>query len=185
MSRRGSTAVAGTLAFALLVGGCVFTALAGPAFSLHSRTQALRQTLGRLASSGKTVQMTAGWSDFTNPNGVPPELAAAGPDAGQPRGVGERAWRRPSRAAAPAGARRVGGRGHEAAPVQPGSAAPGGAPGEVPVSLEVAYRDPLARPTRRWWPVSTGTRCRPGRWESRPPRRRRRCSGCIRAAAWR
>ena len=38
--------------------------------SLHSRTQALRQTLGGLASTGKTVQMTAGWSDFTNPNGV-------------------------------------------------------------------------------------------------------------------
>ena len=59
------------LALALLVGGCVFTAVAGPAFSLHTRTQALRQTLAGVASTDKTVQMTAGWSDFTNPNGSP------------------------------------------------------------------------------------------------------------------
>ncbi len=31
MSRWAGAAVAGTLTFALLVGGCVFTALAGPA----------------------------------------------------------------------------------------------------------------------------------------------------------
>jgi hypothetical protein len=37
----GGTAAGSTLALALLVCGCVFAAMAGPAVSLHTRTQAL------------------------------------------------------------------------------------------------------------------------------------------------
>ncbi|MBV9095317.1 MAG: hypothetical protein JO132_15810, partial [Streptosporangiaceae bacterium] len=67
--RWAGAAAAGTAALALLVAGCVFAAMAGPALSLHTRTQALRQTLAGLASADKTVQMTSGLADFTNPNG--------------------------------------------------------------------------------------------------------------------
>ena len=144
MSRWAGAAVAGTLAFALLVGGSVFTALAGPAFSLHSRTQALRQTLGGLAGTDKTVQMTAGWSDFTNPNGVSlsPQQQELGPSdldgSLSELGGGLAALRIPLAPGAWAGV---------TTKVLPSSLVappPGGAPGEVPVSLEVAYRDPLA-----------------------------------------
>ena len=58
-------AAGSTLALALLVCGCVFAALAGPALSQHTRTQALHQTLAGLTATTKTVQVTASWSDFT------------------------------------------------------------------------------------------------------------------------
>ena len=45
------SAADGTLALALLVCGCVFAALAGPALSLHTRTQALNQTLAALGGA--------------------------------------------------------------------------------------------------------------------------------------
>jgi len=70
MSRWIGAAAAGTLALALLVGCCVFIALAGPALSLHIRTQALQQTLAGYASTDKTVQMSAPWIDFINPDGT-------------------------------------------------------------------------------------------------------------------
>jgi putative ABC transport system permease protein len=70
MSRWIGAAAAGTLALALLVGVCVFVALAGPALSLHTRSQALHRTLAGVASTDKTVQMSALWSDFTDPNGT-------------------------------------------------------------------------------------------------------------------
>ena len=58
-------AAGSTLALALLVCGCVFAAIAGPALSQHTRTQALHQTLAGLSTTTKTVQVTANWSDFT------------------------------------------------------------------------------------------------------------------------
>jgi putative ABC transport system permease protein len=70
MSRWIGAAMAGTLALALLVGVCVFIALAGPALSLHTRSQALTRTLAGVATTDKTVQMSALWSDFTDPNGT-------------------------------------------------------------------------------------------------------------------
>ena len=57
-------AAGATLALALLVCGCVFTAMAGPALSLHTRSQALRQTLAGLPATTKTVQVSAAWNDF-------------------------------------------------------------------------------------------------------------------------
>jgi putative ABC transport system permease protein len=53
-----------TLALALLVCGCVFAAMAGPALSLHARSQALQQTLAKLAPTVRTVQASAVWSNF-------------------------------------------------------------------------------------------------------------------------
>ena len=146
LSRWAGAAVAGTLALALLVGVCVFTALAGPAFSLHTRTQALRQTLAGLASTDKTVQMTADWSDFTNPNEFSLNplaqgygLAQSDLDASMSElGAGLAGMQLPVAAGAWASVTtRVLSSALTAPP-------PGGAPGVVPVSLEVAYRDPLA-----------------------------------------
>ena len=60
-------AAGSTLALALLVCGCVFAAMAGPALSLHTRSQALHQTLAGLSSTTKTVQVSTNWGDFTGP----------------------------------------------------------------------------------------------------------------------
>jgi putative ABC transport system permease protein len=70
VSRWIGAAAAGTLTLALLVGCCVFVALAGPALSLHTRTQALQQTLARVPSTDKTVQMTALLSDFAGSTAI-------------------------------------------------------------------------------------------------------------------
>jgi hypothetical protein len=63
---RRAVGVAGpaTLALALLVCGCVFAAMAGPALSLHARSEALQQTMATLAPAVKTVQVNAVWSNF-------------------------------------------------------------------------------------------------------------------------
>ena len=64
---RAVGSVAGTtLALALLVAGCVFAAMAGPALSLHARSQALHQTTAKLAPTVKTVQIGANWSNFAS-----------------------------------------------------------------------------------------------------------------------
>ena len=64
LSRAVGSAAGTTLALALLVCGCVFAAMAGPALSLHARSQALHQTTARLAPTVKTVQIGANWSNF-------------------------------------------------------------------------------------------------------------------------
>ncbi|HJY00886.1 MAG TPA: hypothetical protein VJ351_08725, partial [Streptosporangiaceae bacterium] len=55
-----------TLALALLVCGCVFAAMAGPALSLHARSQALHQITARLDPTVKTVQIGANWTNFVD-----------------------------------------------------------------------------------------------------------------------
>jgi putative ABC transport system permease protein len=55
----------GTLALALLVCGCVFAALAGPAVSLHLRTEALQHALSRLGPLGTAIGVSASWNTFT------------------------------------------------------------------------------------------------------------------------
>jgi putative ABC transport system permease protein len=57
----------GTLALGVLVCGCVFAAVAGPALNLHTRTQALQQDLAALAATTKSVQMSVNWSGFAGP----------------------------------------------------------------------------------------------------------------------
>ena len=69
LNRTTGDAAGSTLALALLVCGCVFTALAGPALSLHTRTEALHQTLAGLTATTKTVQASGSWDEFTSPAG--------------------------------------------------------------------------------------------------------------------
>jgi putative ABC transport system permease protein len=60
--RRGA---GGLLVLALLVCACVFAAMTGPAVSLRTRTQALRQTLAAASPITRTVQVDAPWDEFT------------------------------------------------------------------------------------------------------------------------
>src|SRR5580698_7844844 len=67
LSRTAGHAAGGTLALGLLVCGCVFAALAGPALSLHTRTQALHQTLAGLGTPTKAIGVSGDWATFTGP----------------------------------------------------------------------------------------------------------------------
>jgi putative ABC transport system permease protein len=67
LSRTVGYASGGTLALGLLVCGCVFAALAGPALSLHTRTQALHQTLAGLSAPTKAIGVSGDWATFTGP----------------------------------------------------------------------------------------------------------------------
>jgi putative ABC transport system permease protein len=67
LSRTAGYAAGGTLALGLLVCGCVFAALAGPALSLHTRTQALHQTLAGLSAPTKAIGVSGDWATFTGP----------------------------------------------------------------------------------------------------------------------
>jgi putative ABC transport system permease protein len=69
LSRAVGAAGGSTLALTLLVCGCVFAALAGPALSLHTRSQAFEQTMGPLGDTTKAVQVSASLGDFTGAYG--------------------------------------------------------------------------------------------------------------------
>jgi hypothetical protein len=73
----------GAIALALLVCGMVFAAIAGPAESLHTRTQALRQTIGNLGDTSLAVQAVIPLGTLAN------DIASAGNifDGGQVRDV--------------------------------------------------------------------------------------------------
>ena len=58
-------AAGGTLALAVLVCACVFAAMAGPAISLHLRTEALQQALNRFGPLGTAIEVDASWNTFT------------------------------------------------------------------------------------------------------------------------
>ena len=45
--------------------GCVFAAIAGPAVSLHLRTEALHQALNRPGPLGTAIEVNASWNTFT------------------------------------------------------------------------------------------------------------------------
>jgi len=80
LNRTVGAAAGSTLALALLVCGCVFAAMSGPALSLHTRSQALHQTLAGLVDTTKTVQVSTSWSDFTGQlagSGIGPELTGS------------------------------------------------------------------------------------------------------------
>ena len=64
LTRAAGTAVGSTLALALLVCGCVFAAMAGPALSLYTQSQALHQTLAGLPSTTDTIQVSAAYYGF-------------------------------------------------------------------------------------------------------------------------
>jgi putative ABC transport system permease protein len=63
------SAARGTVALGVLLCGCVFAAVAGPALNLHTRTQALDQDLAALGATGQSVQANVDWADFV---GSPP-----------------------------------------------------------------------------------------------------------------
>ena len=65
LSRMVGTAFGSVLALALLTCGCVFAALAGPALSLHTRTQALHETVAGLPNTTKTVQVSSTLAQVT------------------------------------------------------------------------------------------------------------------------
>jgi putative ABC transport system permease protein len=66
VSKAAGGAAGSTAALALLVCGCVFAAMAGPALSLHARSQALHQITAKLDSTIKTVQIGANWTNFVD-----------------------------------------------------------------------------------------------------------------------
>ncbi len=135
------SAADGTLALALLVCGCVFAALAGPALSLHTRTQALNQTLAALGGTTKTVQVSDDWGDFTgalaqaggsSPNLTETQLTESTSEIGRslaatPLPLAAGAWAGLS----------------TNKPLVVASGAAATAQAEAPPRLEVVYRDPL------------------------------------------
>ena len=66
VNRAVGAAAGSALVLALLVGGCVFAAMAGPALGLHARSQALHQTTDKLAPTVKAVQVSANWTNFVD-----------------------------------------------------------------------------------------------------------------------
>ena len=66
LNRAVGAAGGSALALALLVCGCVFASMAGPALSLHARSQALHQTTAKLAPTVTAVQVSANWTNFAN-----------------------------------------------------------------------------------------------------------------------
>jgi putative ABC transport system permease protein len=66
LTRAVGGAAAATLALGLLVCGCVFAAMAGPALGLNARSEALHQTTAKLAPTVKTIQISANWTNFVD-----------------------------------------------------------------------------------------------------------------------
>jgi putative ABC transport system permease protein len=64
MNRFTGRSLGGMLALFLLVCGCAFAAIAGPAESLHTRTQALNQTLDQLGAPAETIEADAPLGSF-------------------------------------------------------------------------------------------------------------------------
>ena len=154
LNRAVGAAAGSTLALALLVCGCVFAAMAGPALSLHTRSQALHQTLAGLAPITKTVQVSGVLSDFLNtlgqapdggpvPNLTEPQLTQSASEIGHglaatPLPLATGAWASLSAKSLVVASR--------VAPAAMAGAA-------LPPRLEVVYRDPLTANAR----LVTGT----------------------------
>ena len=144
LSRTVGTAFGSVLALALLTCGCVFTALAGPALSLHTRTQALHQTLAGFPNTTKTVQVSSTLAQVTG-------TMQGGQNGQAPLALGESALSQSTRDIA---------RGLAATPLPlaggdwaglstnllgiTAGAAPS-AYAEAPPKMEVVYRDPSTR----------------------------------------
>ncbi len=144
VSRSVGMATGSALALALLTCGCVFTAVAGPALSLHLRTQALRQTLAQYPGPTMTVQVSADWAAFLGavqddptplpgsglgPGDLPQSTAdIAGGLAATPLPLAGGAWA-----------------GLNTEPLAIAAGAPARAQAGALPQMEVAYRDPLTR----------------------------------------
>ena len=102
LSRTVGTAFGSVLALALLTCGCVFAALAGPALSLHTRTQALHQTLAGFPNTTKTVQVSSTLAQVTGALQGDRNGQAPGARRERARPVDQRHRPRPGGDAAPA-----------------------------------------------------------------------------------
>jgi hypothetical protein len=70
--------------------GCVFAAIAGPAVSLHLRTEALHQALNRSGPLGTAIEVNASWNTFTagftNQSALAEDDLSTATSTGRPRG---------------------------------------------------------------------------------------------------
>ena len=142
LSRTVGTAFGGVLALALLTCGCVFMALAGPALSLHTRTQALHQTLAGLPNTTKTVQVSSTLAQVAG------ALQLAGnvqPGAGLSQGMLTQSTSDIARSLAATPLPLAGGdwAGLGTIPLRITAGAAPSAYADAPPQLEVAYRDPF------------------------------------------
>ena len=144
LKRAAGTAGGSTLALALLVCGCVFAAMAGPALSLHARSAAVDQTMAKLAPTVKTVQVNASSGDLTGSlNSGPGPSGGADLTASQLAGLTQQI--RASLAGLPLPLAAGAWYGLSAKPaVVASGAAPGAVVNGQAPRLEVIYRDPLA-----------------------------------------
>jgi len=76
LRRQFGGAPVSALALGLLVFGCVLVAVAGPRYSLHSRTRALQHDLAGVALVDQAVQVTYDWNAFATQvsDSIPPVL---------------------------------------------------------------------------------------------------------------
>jgi putative ABC transport system permease protein len=148
VSGLAGAAAGSTLALALLVCGCVFAAVAGPALSLHTRTEALSQTLSALGSTDKAVEVSSDWAGFTGAleqNGGFLQNLTATQLTESTSQIGRSLTATPLRLAPGAWV----GMSTKALVVTSGAAATAMAEvGGPPPELEVVYRDPLASNAR-------------------------------------
>ena len=145
LGRTAGSAAGGTLALALLVCGCVFVALAGPALSLRTRSQALQQALSSLAGTVKVVQVSADWAGFTDalvPAGEPSQNLTETQLTESTGQIGRGLAATPLPLAAGAWA------GLSTRPLAVASGAAATAQAGGPPRLEVLYRDPLTSNAR-------------------------------------
>jgi putative ABC transport system permease protein len=142
LNRAVGFAAGGTFALALLVCGCVFAAMAGPAISLHTRTEALHQTLTGLAPTVKTVQVSANWSDFVGSLNVAANSSGPYLTAGKFAEAAREVRTSMAATPLPLGPGAWAGLSSNALVVASG-APPRSFIGSTPPKLEVLYRDPL------------------------------------------
>lgn len=157
VSRTVGTAAGSALALALLVCCCVFAALAGPALSLHTRTQALHQTLAGYPNTTKTVQVTASWATFSGslqPIGPGQNLDNVLPQALNDIGSGLRATPLPLAAGDWASL--------TAKPIRVAAGAAASAQAGAPPQLQVSYRTSFTGFARLVAGTFSGGRVPPG-----------------------
>ena len=144
LRRQSGGAPVSTLALTLLVLGCVFVAVAGPRYSLHSRTRALQQDLAALAPVEQAVQLTDDWNSFTTQVSGSSPLMLGDSQLSESRSQLARFLRATP---LPLGAGQWAGLSTRPLTVTAG-APPSAEPNGVAPRLEIIYRDPLTSNVR-------------------------------------
>ena len=139
LRRQFGDAPVSALALTLLVLGCVFVAVAGPGYSLHSRTRALQQDLAGVPPVDRAVQQTYDWNSFTSQvSGSSPLMLDDSQLSESQRQLAQFLKATPL----PLGAGQWAGLSTRPLTVTAG-APPSAVPNGVAPRLEVIYRDPL------------------------------------------